>query len=398
VKDLVVDLHERPVRSVEVGGGLSIADGPRSFAEFTERNIFGRNLEFTARGKVNYQVFRPEVLDLPLAEGLEREVDLGLRYPHIQGLPFPLGARLDLVHERDIRPAYRMSKLGGVFGLDWQGGPLAASLQYEIESTSIAPSASLDDLYGRLSKEELDQLRFPAGDTLLGSLRPSLALDLRDDPASPHRGFWAKVQADLSRDLGAPDITVDFLKLQATGTGYVPVSRRVTLALSAGGGKVFPLDPASQTIAPKRFFLGGSGSVRGFPEDGLVPEDTRGDLRKQIADCESLLYGEGCSKAARFIQDGRDVPSEGGEVFLLFRGELRFPLYGQLMGGLFVDAGNLWLDPKTFDALALRSAAGFGLRYATPVGPVALDIGFNLNPDDVLHEAPYAFHFSIGLF
>ncbi len=398
VKDLVVDVRERPVRSVEVGVGLSIADGPRSFAEFTERNIFGRNLEFGARGKVNYQVFRPEVLELPLSQGLERELDLGLRYPRIYGLPVPLGARLDFVHERDIRPAYRLNKLGGIFGLDWRGGPLAASLQYEIESNEIAPSAELEDLYGRLSKEELDLLRFPEGETLLGSFRPSLSLDLRDDPADPHRGFVAKLQADLARDLGRQELTVDFLKLQATGTGYVPISRRTTLALSAGAGKVFPLHPASQTIAPKRFFLGGSGSIRGFPEDGVVPEDTREDLRAQIAGCEALLYGEGCTKAARFLQDGRDVPSEGGEVFVLFRGELRFPLYGDLMGGLFADAGNLWLDPSNFDVTELRSAVGFGLRYATPVGPVALDLGFNLKPDEVLHEEPYSLHFSIGLF
>jgi outer membrane protein insertion porin family len=398
VKDLVVDVRERPVRSVEVGAGLSIADGPRSFAEFTERNILGRNLEFGARGKVNYQIFRQEVLDLPLSEGLERELDLGLRYPRIYGLPVPLGARVDVVHERDIRPAYRMNKLGGSVGLDWWHGPLGASVQYEVESNDIAPSAELEDLYGRLSKEELDLLRFPEGETLLGSLRPAVTLDLRDDPASPHRGFVAKVQADLARNLGHGELTVDFLKVQASGTGYVPLSRRTTLALSASGGKVFPLHPDSQTIAPKRFFLGGSGSIRGFSEDGLVPEDTRTDLRQQIAGCEALLYGEGCTKAARFLQDGRDVPSEGGEVFVLFRGELRFPLYGDLMGGLFADAGNLWLDPHAFDVTDLRSAAGFGLRYQTPVGPVALDLGFNLDPDEVLHEAPYSLHFSIGLF
>ena len=82
----------------------------------------------------------------------------------------------------------------------------------------------------------------------------------------------------------------------------------------------------------------------------------------------------------------------------LARGELRFPIHGDLMGGLFVDAGNLWLDTAAFDPTRLRPATGFGLRYATPVGPVALDLGVNLDRDELLNEDPVALHFSIGLF
>ena len=50
------------------------------------------------------------------------------------------------------------------------------------------------------------------------------------------------------------------------------------------------------------------------------------------------------------------------------------------------------------DPLVLRTAAGFGIRYKTPVGPVALDLGFNLAPDTAIREDVYALHFSIGVF
>jgi outer membrane protein assembly factor BamA len=205
------------------------------------------------------------------------------------------------------------------------------------------------------------------------------------------------VEADLARSFGG-DTWVNFLKVGGSVTGYLPVGQRSSFALSIGGGKVHPLDGRSTTIAPKRYYLGGAGTVRGFSEDGMVPEDHRAALREEIEDCRSLVYPVGCTSAARFLQAGRSVPSDGGDLYALARAEFRFPLRGELMGGLFAEAGNLWSDPRAFEPLALRPTAGFGLRYATPVGPVALDLGTNLDPDTVLNEGRFALHFSIGLF
>ena len=400
VKDLVVEVHERPSRTLEVGGGISIADGPRAFSELTQRNILGRNLQASLRGRVNYQVFRDEVLEMPFDQGLERFVDLGLAYPRLYGLPIELGTRLDLIHERDIRPAYRVTRYSALTGLDWpMSRRVTARVLYELESNWIERAPQIDDLYTSLSRADLQRLRFPNGNTLLGSARPSVILNLQDDPVNPHAGLFAKVEADFARDLGG-DTPVDFAKVSGTVTGYVPLGERTTLVLSASGGRVFPLRDDSVTIAPKRFYLGGAATIRGFAEDDVVPEDLRDALRSEIADCEALIFHAGCSQSAQFLQQGRAVPSTGGELYLLGRAELRFPIVGNLMGGVFLDAGNLWADPSNFDPahLRLRSAAGSGLRYGTPVGPVALDVGFNLEPDPVLREAPFAIHFSIGLF
>lgn len=396
VKDIVIDLRERPVRTLEVGGGVSIADGPRAFGEFTERNIFGRNLELGIRGRVNYQAFREEVRNLG-AEGLERYVDVGLRYPRIYGLPVELGWRVDLIHERDIRPAYQLHKYGALTGFDlpfsrW----FQAALLYEVEWNTTERSPRFEELYGDLSRRDLERLR-SEGNTLLGSLRPSLILDFRDDPVSPRAGLFAKFETDYARSIGG-ETWVNFLKLGGTVTGYLPVGSRSSFALSLSGGRVVPLDGRSTTIAPKRFFLGGASTIRGFSEDGLVPEDRREALRREISDCLSLVYPVGCSSAARFLQAGRSIPSDGGDVYALARAEFRFPLRGDLMAGIFLEGGNLWVDPEAFDPLVLRPTSGFGLRYATPVGPVALDLGFNLQRDKELNESPMALHFSIGLF
>ena len=75
---------------------------------------------------------------------------------------------------------------------------------------------------------------------------------------------------------------------------------------------------------------------------------------------------------------------------------------------LFVDAGNLWTDPKRVNVLELRYAVGTGLRIATPIGPLVFDYGFNVDRvlDDLFPnrdnkrywEDIGAFHFSIGLY
>ena len=63
-----------------------------------------------------------------------------------------------------------------------------------------------------------------------------------------------------------------------------------------------------------------------------------------------------------------------------------------------MDLGNLWLDPTQLPALDLRANVGFGLRFVTPIGPAALDLGFNVEPDDRINERILAPHFTIGLF
>ena len=87
-----------------------------------------------------------------------------------------------------------------------------------------------------------------------------------------------------------------------------------------------------------------------------------------------------------------------GDAFVLLRGELRFPIYGQLGGGLFTDIGNLWADASSMDPFDLRPTAGAGLRLNTPVGPIAVDYGIVLNRRSALREPFGTLQFSIGLF
>ncbi|MDA0713327.1 MAG: BamA/TamA family outer membrane protein, partial [bacterium] len=125
----------------------------------------------------------------------------------------------------------------------------------------------------------------------------------------------------------------------------------------------------------KRFYLGGTNTVRGFSEDQILPSDNISINNKVYI-------------------------SLGGNFFALMRNEIRFPLSQNLDGGVFVDVGELLDNPKNFSLLSLSSSCGFGIRYNTPIGPLLFDLAFRLFAGkqnlslNIIDRV--GFHFSIG--
>ena len=389
VMDAVVVVDERPPMSVEMGLGLSTEDGPRTFMEFAHYAMpLGSELD--ARVKANYPIFDLGPAGL-VSGGPEWAAHVGLKFPAL------LGARTDVVWERDNRPAYSLTRLAWSVGSSRQLlGPLRSSMVAEVEFDDLAPGR-IDPRQIVLTQTDRERLRLEEGKTLLTSVRPGLTLDLRDDRLNPNSGFLAAASLDWSHDLGIGR-PIHFLKATATVSGYVPAAKRVTLALSARGGRVFALSKDNVTIGPKRFYLGGGDSLRGFPVDSVLPDDQRRDLHEKVAACRRLLVRDLCDDDILAVLEGDRPLSAGGQTFVLVKSELRFPIWRSLKGGVFVDVGNLWNDDARIDLLSLRTAAGAGLRIDTPVGPVALDVGVNLSPDPLLNEKPVDFHLRIGLF
>ena len=82
--------------------------------------------------------------------------------------------------------------------------------------------------------------------------------------------------------------------------------------------------------------------------------------------------------------------------------EARFAISGKMSGVAFIDGGNAWMEPWDVQLRDLRWAVGPGLRYDTPIGPVRVDLGIQLNPVEGLiiegnpEERRWRVHFSIG--
>jgi len=79
--------------------------------------------------------------------------------------------------------------------------------------------------------------------------------------------------------------------------------------------------------------------------------------------------------------------------------EVRVAVVGSLGAVAFLDAGNVFLRATDLDLGNLRAAAGFGIRYQSPVGPIRIDLGFKLNRRELSPgrlERRNVLHISLG--
>lgn len=418
LKTVLLKVRERPPLAGEFGLGYFYADGPRLAFDLDAPNLGGRGVNLNAHGQLNWVALsalaatgQVDVGELPPWAQLGGRGNLSIQSRSL--LPANLGLRVDVGGERVFRPQFRFTRaaLGptidwyttmGSLGPEWLRPKLWVALQYEAEYSVVETSQTSAVLQSVTNRLDQERLRFRPGTFLLQTVRLSPALDMRDSALSPTKGLLLQASGEVTGHLYAAEqdgtpVEVNFLKVSGLASFYLPVARSFVLAFSARGGRIVALSPNSSTPPVKRFFLGGATSMRGFFEDQLVPEDVRSQYRQELRDCQVLVVKEGCTAASVTLGQGDTVPSQGGESFALLKAEARFPLYGSFELGLFFEAGNLWLStPKSLGPF--RTVAGGGLRYTTPIGPLALDLGVNLDPDLELNEPAYVVHFNIGVF
>ncbi len=135
-----------------------------------------------------------------------------------------------------------------------------------------------------------------------------------------------------------------------------------------------------------------------------LPEQHRQEVNRQGRDqekphrCRAPPEQEGGPASHRGFPTNQAGPRDletgfplGGKAVLLNQVELRYPLLGEnIRGVFFVDSGNIYTGVDTIsfrvkqknleDFDYMVHAVGFGVRYRTPVGPVRLDLAYNLNP------------------
>jgi outer membrane protein insertion porin family len=410
-KPVIVTVSERTAQELGLSAGIGTGEGARGSLEYTYRNLFGVGITFALRVQLGYQFFfQDSELERAIAGGcdvgganctpglalidrLERRVTVGFVIPHIPGSP-ALRATLDFVHLRDNFRDFGLDKNGVVLALGWHPERIFnMGLSGEIEQNTVSLFNAVDLEQFFMTPAGMDPrtrrlLRVPEGQSAIASLRLNASLDLRDSPFTPTSGIFASATAEYARTLATerPEDFSHFIKIGLTLSGYVPIATGWVLALQLRGGRVYHVETGSRTYPNRAYYLGGVDTMRGFLQDQVIPQDQ--------ADALLAANAAGMPLAAGAIV-------RTGDFFYLLRAELRFPIAGDVQGGVFADIGNVWADADAMTAdqlIRLRYTAGLGLRLATPVGPIALDYGFNLSRNEILGEPFGAFHFSIGLF
>ena len=301
---------------------------------------------------------------------LDRGIRLEFREPFFLRQGFSLNVDGQAWQAKE--PVYDSKQLGGRVTLRHQFAPQtfwSTSFINEYQKTTIDLDALID---------------FTIRDELI-----SLGLD----PRGESRGTLAAMAFDLSRNTTGSILdarqgyvvnghveqagkwlsgTYNYWSATAEARHYLPIGRRLVVANRFRIGSLSP-SGGDEANVPfyKRFFLGGSSSIRGWGRYEVGPLSVFG------------------------------FPM-GGFSTLELSSEVRLPLWGKLGAVGFVDAGNVWEGALEYDVRDLRVAVGPGLRYLTPIGPIRLDVGFQVNPIDGLlvngaaQKRPLRLHFSIG--
>ena len=278
-------------------------------------------------------------------------------------------------------------------------GPL--SLNYRFEETNIqAGDVYFCVNYGVCDGTTLTALR---SKQRLSPLALTFSLDKTDNPFEPRSGYRSQFDLEHASSYTASDFRYnrgvgDFALFLPLGRhsvigGHVKlgiVSALASTAEAVGVGN----DPfgANSILHPrKRFYAGGSQSVRGYAEGQLGPRVLTVPAAKLLADdpnnplCTAATIVK-CNPNTSLFRDRDFEPRPlGGNRLIEGSVEFRFPLFASLIGATFVDAA--YLAQNTSPGLPKSKAAitpGFGVRYLSPVGPVRIDVGINPSTSDQL--------------
>lgn len=330
--ELQVRVEEANPKEFSLALGYASFYGGSVSLAYSDRNLFGNGRPIRFSLEANQRGFT--------GEAVYKDPWFLDTHTEFQTRLYALNARLKgySKDEAGIRPS-----LTWPLRDNWKAGAFLSAKSVRVNHVDIQPQ----DLVG------------PEAYSVL-SVGFSQTLDYRNNPSFPTSGFLFATAMDIAPG-GLSHIS--FVRGTAAFSWYLPVTSNSSLALGARAGVIAPLGDSTLPI-DERFFNGGATTVRSFSELTLGPKDRAG------------------------------YPL-GGEGFTVFNAEYTFPIYKDLHGAVFGDAGNLVSQAASFGLADMRYAVGAGLRYYLPIGAVRLDYGWN--PDPRNGEAVGAFHFAIGV-
>lgn len=201
-----------------------------------------------------------------------------------------------------------------------------------------------------------------------------------NNPVDPTRGRAYSFEVGYSSPIIGSSRLQQFVRLQADAAWYRALTRNVTLSWRVRGGilfspKVDVNGSATEFVPPEqRFYAGGPNDVRGYDVNGMGP-------LVYVAYTDSTTLTPSLEQKINNGTIRSTFSPTGGNTLGIANVELRVPspfLSARLRFAGFVDGGILYQRGETDLAPAqVRITPGVGLRFATPIGPIRLDLAFN---------------------
>jgi outer membrane protein insertion porin family len=337
VVDVDVKVEEGKWGSIGIGAGYSTQETLMLTGNIEHKNLFGRGYYTKLKADLGAKT---------------RYFRWSFTNPSVRDSLYMMG--IDLYHDKYIYDSFSSVTTGGSIRtgrpLPWWG--IYGSVRYTLQNVDIY---NIDESASIYVKDQ-------RGKRLESKILFNFLRDRRNSRIDPTRG----TREMLSFENGGGPLggDVDFWKTVGDTSWYHPFFLGTTVMLH---GRVGAMDSYSgkELLITEKFFVGGLKTIRGFEYGYAGPRDINGD-------------------------------PIGAKNEIIMNAELIFPIYKEigLKGVVFFDAG------KGFDSWGdigdLRTSTGFGLRWLSPMGPLRLEWGYNLDKKE--GEKQSVMEFTVGQF
>jgi len=347
-----IDVKPKPTGTFSLGVGYSTVDKLLLQGSVSQNNFLGRGLRLNLSGSLG---------------GTSTTYQLGLLDPYFLDSKYSLG--FDVYRTEREWTEYTERKTGGDAKVGFPVAPdLRAFFIYRYELQEIAD----------VSPYATTQLRSEEGTSTLSSLFASLKYDKTDYSPDPSRGGVSEISTEFA-GLGG---TERFARMVVDHRQFFPMKWGTVFSVH---GQIGYIAKIGQDIpVNERFYLGGIRTVRGFKTRTVGPRVLRENV---VTDPVS----------GAVVSTTTAYEYTGGDKDAYFNLEYIFPISraAGVKGVLFFDTGNAWDESENFFD-SMRYSTGFGLRWLSPLGPLRLEWGYNLDPLE--GERSSEFEFTIGRF
>jgi outer membrane protein insertion porin family len=333
--NLNVEVKEKPTGKFSIGGGYSTVDKMTFMGEVSENNLFGRGQKLALQANIS---------------GTASKYNLSFTEPHLLDSKLLLSFSL-YNWDREYDDYTKDSKGGSVhFGYPlWEKWRLNTGFGYD--------DTDLTDLAENPSEPVLQSQANPV--TI--SIKTTLHRDTRNRLYGASKGSRNSLSMKYAGGILGGDNS--FTKVEASTGWYFPVTQNTTFHPKLSAGYIAGNSEGYLPVFEK-FYLGGLSSIRSFDNGQISP-----------------------------IEDGERV---GGDKMWYANFEYIFPIAKTqgLSGVIFYDIGNVYATDESWQLSDYKHSTGAGIRWMSPIGPLRLEWGYNLDPE--LDEDTKNWEFSIG--
>ncbi len=329
--DLEIELEEGKTVTTSAYIGTDSYEGLVLGVTYSDLNLSGKMWQLSSRAEYT-------------GRGLLGEV--GITEPFFAGENISFNLRgFALQRSPD---GYEKYELGTEASWTWQATD-NYTLRAHLGSSFVSTSSS------SMTQEELGP-----NDYLNTRIGITQGLDLRNNPILPSEGYNGELLTEIGSILG--DANSSYFKIDLNNSYRKRLHEKTYMISRFDVGAIVPSDSDKLPI-DRRFFSGGTNSVRSFDERGLGPRSGAGDPL-------------------------------GGESYWVGSAELVREIRKPFHLALFYDLGQVYSDYEDLDFSNASQAVGLSARIHLPIGPIRFEYGYNLNRKK--KEPQGTFHFTIG--